>query len=575
MFLQSYSITVKEIMKKDIYIGDIDSKIEIISDYLINNKDKEVLITENDKLIGIIKYSDIIGREDNQNIKEIMKKDILILNHNESISDVRLIMRDTATDRLIIMEKDKIVGIIRENTIKDYLYKAIENGEKVIEDLFNYINEAVCVIDNKGRVIIWNNNAQELYNVNKKDIIGKPLKNFFPNAIDLKVLETKESFKNTYHSPKEGYHAIISASPIIVNDKLYGVISIEKGLQELWELKEELEIANEKLSLLEKEMHMDSDDPFDRIIGHSKLIISRIDIAKQIAPTNAAILLTGESGTGKEEFAKAIHKKSGVEGEFVPVNCSAIPSELFESEFFGYESGAFTGASKDGKIGFFEQAKNGTLFLDEIGDMPLSMQVKLLRILQDKQVKKVGGEEFIPVNVRIISATNLDLTKMIEENKFREELYYRINVVEIDLPPLRDRKEDIALFIDYFIKLICLENNKKILKIDNDVVDYLIDYPWYGNIRQLKNVIEHMAIMATGDTIDISLIPKFIKNDTLEIESLDLNNNMDLNTLVENLEISLINKALERSKGSRKEAANFLNIPRTTLHSKMTKYKIN
>jgi transcriptional regulator with PAS, ATPase and Fis domain len=225
-------------------------------------------------------------------------------------------------------------------------------------------------------------------------------------------------------------------------------------------------------------------------------------------------------------------------------------------------------------MGFFEQAKDGTLFLDEIGDMPISMQVKLLRVLQDKKIKKVGGEKDIPVNVRIISATNRDLANMIEENEFRDELYYRINVVEIMLPSLRERREDIVLFIDYFLKEICIENNKEVLKIDNDVVNFLIDCPWKGNIRELKNVVEHMAIMCRKDTITLDLIPKYImggKTNGINIEPL---HSMDLNQSTENLEITMIKEALKINNGNKVETAKLLNIPRTTLHSKMKKYNL-
>ena len=214
------------------------------------------------------------------------------------------------------------------------------------------------------------------------------------------------------------------------------------------------------------------------------------------------------------------------------------------------------------------------MFLDEIADMPISMQAKLLRVLQDKKIKKVGGEKYIPVNVRIISATNKELPEMIEENEFREELYYRINVIEIALPPLRERKEDIILFVDYFLKEICVENNREVLKIDKEVVDFLIDYPWKGNIRELKNAVEYMAIMCKGDIITIDLIPRYMieeRFDNIRISSLS---SMDLNQSVEILEETMIIEALRTTNGNRVEAAEILNIPRTTLHSKMKKYNL-
>ncbi|QQY80215.1 PAS domain S-box-containing protein [Keratinibaculum paraultunense] len=573
MFLQTYSVSVKEVMKKDIYFIDIEENFCKVFDYLMKNSKKEVLVLKEGKLDGIITISDISKMVDKDisqiAISDVMTDNLISIGTEETLANVRLLMLKNCIGRIPVLSNNKVVGIIREEIIRDYFYRGVEESEQAIEHIFDNISEAVCVLDNKGRVVIWNKNAEKLYGLKIDEIKGKPLRKYFPNAIDLKIFETKESVKNIYHSPKEGYHVIISASPIIINDKLYGVISTEKDISEIEELQKELKKAKDKIQVLENKIDQDGLDPFDRIIGHSKKIIDKIDIAKQIAPTNVSVLLTGESGTGKEEFAKAIHKYSGLSGKFVPVNCSAIPSELFESEFFGYERGAFTGARKEGKIGFFELAKDGTLFLDEIGDLPLSMQAKLLRVLQDKKIKKVGGERYIPVDVRIISATNKNLVDMIEKKQFREDLYYRINVIEIELPPLRERKEDIVLFIDYFLKEICIENDKEVLSINNDVVNFLIDYPWRGNIRELRNVIEHMAIMCRGDTITKDLIPKYMLKDGIEGFY-----SMDLNKSVENLEIFLIKEALRSTNGSRIKAAKLLNIPRTTLHSKMKKYHL-
>ena len=578
MFLQAYSIAVKEIISRDIFFVDIKDSFNKVFNYLIRNSKKEVLVLEDKKFVGIVTINDIykaVGKDiSTASIIDIMSQNVIKSNAEETLANIRVLMLNNKIGRIPIFNQEEIIGIVREENIRDYFYKGVEEAEEAIDHIFDSINEAVCVVDNKGRVIIWNKNSEALYNIKEEEIKGKALEKHFPNAIDLEIFQTKKGVRNVYHSPKEGYHVIISASPIIINDKLYGVVSTEKDISEVEELQKELKKAKERVQVLESQIENTPSDPFDRIIGHSIKITAKIDIAKQIAPTNVSVLITGESGTGKEEFAKAIHKYSKLPGKFVPVNCSAIPSELFESEFFGYERGAFTGARKEGKIGFFEQAKDGTLFLDEIGDMPISMQAKLLRVLQDKKVKKVGGEKYIPVNVRIISATNMDLAKMIDENKFREELYYRVNVVEIILPPLRERKEDIVLFVDYFLKEICIDNNKEVLKIDNDVLNFLIDSPWKGNIRELKNVVEHMAIMCREDIITTDLIPKYMIEERLKDINIDSLYSMDLNQSIENLEIALIKEALKKTNGNRVEAAKILNIPRTTLHSKMKKYKL-
>ena len=295
--------------------------------------------------------------------------------------------------------------------------------------------------------------------------------------------------------------------------------------------------ARKQLEILERQIKGYSQEPFKRIIGKSERIQDKINISKQVATSNVSVLITGESGTGKEEFARAIHFYSGLSGNFVPVNCSAIPYELFESEFFGYTRGAFTGARKEGKNGFFELANEGTLFLDEIGDLPLPMQGKLLRVLQDKKIKKVGGEKHIPLNVRIISATNQDLHELIEKDLFREDLFYRINVVEIKLPPLRERKEDIIPLVDFFLKEFCKENNKPLPIIESNVVEILVENDWKGNIRELKNVVEHMAIMCNGRVISLEHLPKYIvKKDFSDFYNYNVDV-FDLNESLANFEL--------------------------------------
>jgi PAS domain S-box-containing protein len=331
----------------------------------------------------------------------------------------------------------------------------------VLKHIIENIQEAICVIDEKGIVVIWNEPAEKLYQLPRQEIIGKYLGEFFPNAIDLKVLESKKPVTNVYHSPREGTHIIISAAPILIGDKCIGVVSTDKDISEIRRVSLELEKATEKLNLLKGQIERLTGSSWGGIIGKSKLIQDTIEIAKRAAESKVAILITGESGTGKEVFARAIHAHSGLQGSFVPVNCSAIPKELFESEFFGYEPGAFTGAHRRGKKGLFELAHEGTLFLDEIADLPMFMQSKLLRALEEKKIKKVGGEKPINVNVRIVSATNRDLPHLVEEGKFRDDLFYRLNVIHLKLPPLRDRPEDIISLLKFFYNRLVRKTKSK------------------------------------------------------------------------------------------------------------------
>ena len=289
--------------------------------------------------------------------------------------------------------------------------------------------------------------------------------------------------------------------------------------------------------------------------------------------TNSSILILGESGTGKEVFARAIHSYSEKKGQFIPVNCNAIPREPFESEFFGYEAGAFTGARDKGKMGLFELAHDGTLFLDEIADLPRTMQAKLLRLLQEKEIRRVGGSKTIKINTRIISATNKDLEEMVREEKFREDLYYRLNVIEINIPPLRERKEDIAILTHSILEEICNNNNKKILKLDNEVIRAFQSYKWKGNIRELRNTIENIVVLSEKQSITTDDIPSYI----LESSNLDQDDTdypLDLSRARRDIEIKHILKALKVSDGNKSTAAKLLNIPRSTLYYKMDLYNI-
>ncbi|MCR2043986.1 sigma-54 dependent transcriptional regulator PrdR [Anaerosalibacter massiliensis] len=581
MILESYYIYAGEVMSKDFIIQKDSISLDEISSILIKSKNEEIFIVDNsNKLIGIITLKDLyeIYNSDN-NVKEIKRffyKDIVYAKPEDTLLNCRDIMLDKKIGRLPVLKDGEFVGIIRQEHIRDYLYMGIEQTGVILNYILDNIQEAICVIDSQGRVIIWNNNSEKLYGISASEIMGKYLTDYFPNAIDAKIIKTRKPVKNVFHTPKKDCHIIISSAPIYINDKFIGVVSTDRDVSEITNIQKELKKANDIVEFLEKEVSRYSDSNFGQVICKSKAMQEKIEMSKQVAKTNTSVLIIGESGTGKEVFARAIHDYSGVEGYFVPVNCSAIPTELFESEFFGYEEGAFTGAKKGGKIGLFELADNGTIFLDEIGDLPLFMQAKLLRVLQEKKIQRIGGEKLIDISARIISATNRNLERMIEKGEFREDLYYRINVIKIDIPPLRKRKEDIVLLFNHFLKNICDENNIEIPKVDSEVMDILIKYYWEGNARELKNVVEHMVVLNRRDTITKDLLPSYIKEKALNEKNIGNNtSNLDLNSSVRDLEISLIKKALEISNGNKSKAAKLLNIPRTTLHSKLNHYNID
>ena len=307
------------------------------------------------------------------------------------------------------------------------------------------------------------------------------------------------------------------------------------------------------------------------IVGNSIKMKQVFDLVDRVAKSNATVLITGESGTGKELIANAIHFNSDrKEKPYIKVNCGAIPETLVESELFGHEKGAFTGAVSS-KPGRFERADGGTIFLDEVGELTAAVQVKLLRTLQEKEIERVGGTETVKIDVRVLAATNKDLKKMVEEGTFREDLYYRLNVIPIELPALRERRDDIPELIDYFITKFSKEMTKNKLEISKDALDILVSYDWKGNIRELENVIERLVILSEENSIDVENLPKEIQNQDSIIKQFEL---PEGGINLDEVERSLILQALKLSEYNQTRAAQLLGITRHTLIYRMDKYKI-
>ncbi len=304
---------------------------------------------------------------------------------------------------------------------------------------------------------------------------------------------------------------------------------------------------------------------FEKIVGVSHAMREIFAMISQISQNDSTIFIYGESGTGKELVARAIHNTSTRKNKlFVPVNCAAIPENLLESELFGHERGAYTGAFER-KLGKFEIAEGGTLFLDEIGSMPLLMQGKLLRALQEKEIERVGGTNTIPVNVRIISATNNDLKKALKEEKFRQDLFYRLNVIPLNLAPLRERKEDIPILIEHFLSAYNSEFGKSVQKFDAKAQDALIEYGWPGNVRELKNLIERMVVLSKGNVISFDRLPKEITDGIESDDDLKIDSDMDYKDASMRFEAAFIKKAIEKAGGHKNQAAKMMGIHRNTL----------
>jgi len=329
-------------------------------------------------------------------------------------------------------------------------------------------------------------------------------------------------------------------------------------------LREENRLLRETLGV-----HFDT----QHIIGRSAPMMRLMETVAQVAPSEATVLITGESGTGKEMIAGAIHFNSPrKDGPFVKINCAAITETLLESELFGHEKGAFTGAHRQ-KEGRFRQAHGGSLFLDEISEMSLAMQVKLLRVLQEREITRVGGEEVIKVDVRIIAATNKDLAREIEAGRFREDLYYRLNVVALEMPPLRERREDIPLLAQHFLEALSKENRKNIKGFTPQAMDRLMKYDWPGNVRELMNAVERGVVLSRSPYLDEEVL-SLISSDELSSQDISSGDGLNADMPLDEVEKATILKTLESAGGNKSEAARRLGITRRTLHKRLKLYGV-
>ncbi|WP_378957152.1 sigma-54 interaction domain-containing protein [Pelosinus sp. sgz500959] len=440
--------------------------------------------------------------------------------------------------------------------------------------LLETVNEAICIIDESDTVVVWNPCAEYLYGIAATDIINKPIERFFSNLMLTKVMKERRTVHEQYHTPCPDTHVLINAMPVKLAGQVIGGVCAERDITEVVRLNQKLSKTHEEVESLKLEIDKINaqTDCFSPIYGHSVAIREAISIARRVATTNVPVLLRGESGTGKELFSKAIHDASQREGIFVAINCGAISASLFESELFGYEPGAFTGADRKGKIGLLEQANGGTLLLDELGDMPKEMQVKLLRTLQDKSFYRVGGNKPIYVDVRIIAATHRNLEEMIGKGEFREDLYYRLNVVSISLPSLRDRLDDIPELVHKGVQYYDTIHNKKISKVDPALMAALIQYSWPGNIRELFNVLERLVILADSSILNLTNLPSHFKQPDFSLDHLEKHKmDANLSDVTVTIEKEMITMVLVEEKFNKAAAAKKLGIPRSTLYYKMQK----
>ncbi|NOR25454.1 MAG: AAA domain-containing protein [Desulforhopalus sp.] len=440
--------------------------------------------------------------------------------------------------------------------------RELDIQNQYMDALLESSSRGMLTVDQQGCIVQANRRARLLMDL-PANAVGMPFADCVGESFDISIdLASGRGFRSReFLTKKEGSTHFASLDPIRhVNGDLVG------GLLTVIEKKELIRVATEMTGSY---AHF----TFDSLVGSSETLRAALHMARISAGSTTTVLLAGETGTGKELFAQAIHNESDRKRQpFVAINCGAIPKELLESELFGYEEGAFTGAQKGGRPGKFELADNGTLFLDEIGDMPFDMQVKLLRVLQTGEIQRVGGLRSVPVNLRIISATNKDLKKAIEERQFREDLYYRICTLKIVVPPLRDRGGDILLLANHFLKRYALQLNRRLRLKSPETENALLHYSWPGNIRQLESSIERAVHLAEGN----ELMPNHfgISDFMLSKDDLQRNQSSTLQTLAE-VERQALVKTLEHFKGNICKAARTLGVSRPTIYRKLKNYGLS
>ncbi|RXT06360.1 sigma-54-dependent Fis family transcriptional regulator [Ammoniphilus sp. CFH 90114] len=376
-----------------------------------------------------------------------------------------------------------------------------------------------------------------------------------------------------------GHQMIAHRLPVIVDGEVVAVVG-KIMFQDI----DDLFAMNSKFSKLYKELDNYKNEgtrrigakySFDHIVGQSSVLEKVKKLGKKVAKSDTTVLLKGESGTGKELFAHAIHRESlRANGPFIRVNCAAIPEALFESELFGYKEGSFTGAKRSGKKGKFALAYNGTIFLDEISEMPLSMQVKLLRVLQEKEIEPVGAESPEPIDVRIIAASNKDLEVLVEQGLFREDLYYRLNVLMIEIPPLRERKEDIPLLVDHILNQLRLETRIQVDGIEEQAMQIILNHPFPGNIRELRNLLERSLYVKESNEITATDLPPNLFRKRMK-ESTIIRDGSTLQEIVEQVERDTILKILKLENGNKLLAAKRLGVSKSSFYAKLDKYQIS
>jgi transcriptional regulator with PAS, ATPase and Fis domain len=463
--------------------------------------------------------------------------------------------------------------ILESNAMKDA--QGAEALAKVLELIVDNVYSGIIVCDSDSKILYINKFYADLLQTPREKAVGQHIKNFFPASRLPGVLETGEMELGRKCSLRADIALLVNRIPVKIGNKTVGVV-----LQTVFKDYAEINELMARLSLLQREVNyykrgldsvLSAAFDFDAIIGKNAQLLEAKHMAEKYAKTDGAVLVQGPTGSGKELFAHAIHLASDRrKGAFVCVNCAAIPRDLLESELFGYEEGAFTGARKKGKAGRIELANRGTLFLDEIGDLPLNAQAKLLRVLESGRFERLGALKPVQVDFRLVAATNRDLKSMIQRNEFRADLFYRLNTMSVNIPPLSERTEDIPELARHFFAVL----EKPHLKISEPAMQVMKSYAWPGNIRELRNVIERAVSLVEADAIDVDQLPEEVRlPKTGQMKMSDFPDGTLAGEMAA-VEKAILERALIRSQNKMVKAAKLLGISRSTLYEKCRRYEI-
>jgi transcriptional regulator with PAS, ATPase and Fis domain len=575
-------------------------ELDIVVNELIDSPSMGYIIIDNNCIITHINqtYLNIIGKKR----KEVIGHPIMDVTPHSRLPEILKTGKIDTVDvwsvkgqnmlvnRLPIKHNGKIVGaightLVLDTSVHQFLMEKLQATDDLLfEGLIENPHTGYVTVDNRGIITSMNKTLMEALHLNGLNVIGKYILDVIPNSKLPEILATGRADKTDIWTISPGREVIVDRMPIKKDGEIIGAIAhtvimdmseVKYLIQRLQDTQQELNIYKDAVCSI-----YNAKWNFNDLIGNNIDFLNIVTMAQQFSQTSSTLLITGESGTGKELFAQAIHNASPRSaGPFIRINCAALPENLLESELFGYAEGAFTGAKKGGKPGKFELANGGTIFLDEIGDMPMNMQTKLLSVLQERVVERVGGTTPIQINARVIAATNKDLEEMVANHQFRDDLFYRLNVVQLKLPPLRRRMDDLPMLVSNLVIRLNKKLGTSVNSVSAKAMELLYNYSWPGNIRELENLLEraiNLAHMNFHDSIQPPDFPSLYENKATQISqpSISMDDSKSLAEKMDDIEKELIIKALEKTNDNKSQAAKLLGMHSSALYRKLSKYNL-